>query len=172
MFSTRTSSVLSKSVRALATKHVNYAQLPPQPYKATSTLFQEKAPSYEQVVAARNKYLAPSLRTFQAFDEPLVLKDAWMQYIWDIQGRKYVDLLGQNLCISVGHRHPAVTAAAVDQVVPPVVFIFISGCCCSCAERYNARCRCRRSGCAARSFYFYSVVVARVLNARTRAKRR
>ena len=110
-------------------------------YTPTSPLFAEIAqnkPSYDDVVAARNKYLAPSLRTFQAYDTPLVLSSASMQYMYDIQvggraasarsakrrvltpgrrqGRRYVDLLGQNLCISVGHRHPKVTAAAVDQM--------------------------------------------------------
>lgn len=34
----------------------------------------------------------------------------------DVHGNKYIDLLGQNLCISVGHAHPKVTKAAVEQM--------------------------------------------------------
>ena len=33
------------------------------------------------------------------------------QYLWDEGGRKYTDLLGMNVCISVGHAHPVVNAA-------------------------------------------------------------
>jgi len=68
------------------------------------------------VVALRRKYLSPSLLTFEAFDKPLVLVKGEMQYMWDIQGNKYIDLLGQNLCISVGHCHPKVVKAATDQL--------------------------------------------------------
>lgn len=39
-----------------------------------------------------------------------------MQYMWDSEGNKYIDLLGQNLCISVGHGHPKVTNAAIEQM--------------------------------------------------------
>lgn len=39
-----------------------------------------------------------------------------MQYMWDVKGRKFIDLLGQNLCISVGHCHPTVVDAAVKQL--------------------------------------------------------
>jgi alanine-glyoxylate transaminase/(R)-3-amino-2-methylpropionate-pyruvate transaminase len=39
-----------------------------------------------------------------------------MQYLWDERGRRYIDLLGMNVCISVGHAHPKVTAAVTEQV--------------------------------------------------------
>jgi len=64
----------------------------------------------------RNKHLSPSMRTFQAYDKPLVLERGEMQYMWDSEGNKYIDLLGQNLCISVGHGHPVVTEAAIAQM--------------------------------------------------------
>jgi len=55
----------------------------------------------EEVIQLRDKYLSPVLRTFQAYDDPLVLDRGSGQYLWDSKGNKYVDLLGQNLCISV-----------------------------------------------------------------------
>ena len=39
-----------------------------------------------------------------------------MQYLWDEKGNKYTDLLGMNVCISVGHAHPKVTAAVKEQI--------------------------------------------------------
>ena len=33
--------------------------------------------------------------------------------------RKYIDLLGMNVCISVGHSHPKVVAAAMEQAQDP-----------------------------------------------------
>jgi hypothetical protein len=76
----------------------------------------KKSAKYEEVVGLRRKYLSPSLLTFEAFDTPLVLEKGRMQYMWDSEGNKYIDLLGQNLCISVGHCHPKVVKAAVDQL--------------------------------------------------------
>ena len=38
-----------------------------------------------------------------------------MQYLWDADGRRYIDLLGMNVCVSVGHAHPEVVAAAMAQ---------------------------------------------------------
>lgn len=72
--------------------------------------------NYDEVVQLRRKYLSPSLLTFEAYDKPLVLVKGEMQYMWDSEGNKYIDLLGQNLCISVGHCHPKVVKAAVDQL--------------------------------------------------------
>jgi 4-aminobutyrate aminotransferase-like enzyme len=74
------------------------------------------AAQHSAVVYNRDHYLSPSLRTFQAFDEPFVIAKGSMQYIWDDAGKKYIDLLGQNLCISVGHCHPKVTQAAIAQM--------------------------------------------------------
>ena len=71
---------------------------------------------YDTVVGHRKKFLSPSLTTFEAYDTPLVLKRGEMQYIWDSNDNKYIDLLGQNLSISVGHCHPVVVEKAVEQM--------------------------------------------------------
>ncbi|MCZ4353096.1 aspartate aminotransferase family protein [Roseovarius aestuarii] len=63
----------------------------------------------------RDAYYAASLTKFVPFREPLVFKKGQMQYLWDVEGQKYTDLLGMNLCISVGHSHPRVVAAAMEQ---------------------------------------------------------
>lgn len=49
------------------------------------------------------------------FADPIVFRRGQGQYLWDNEGRKYTDLLGMNVCISVGHSHPRVVAAAMEQ---------------------------------------------------------
>lgn len=68
------------------------------------------------IINLRHRFQSPSLKTFEAYDEPLVLTRGSMQYIWDSDDKKYLDLLGQNLCISVGHCHPKVVKAATIQM--------------------------------------------------------
>lgn len=63
----------------------------------------------------RDRYYAASQRRFVPFREPMVFRRGEMQYLWDAEGRRYVDLLGMNVCISVGHSHPKVVAAAMEQ---------------------------------------------------------
>ena len=65
--------------------------------------------------ARRDNFYAASQRKFIPFKEPMVFQKGSMQYLWDVEGRKYTDLLGMNVCISVGHSHPRVVAAAMEQ---------------------------------------------------------
>jgi len=70
---------------------------------------------YEATATRRNRFMSPSLGTFVAFQTPIILKRGYMQYVWDEKGKQYLDCLAQNLCISVGHCHPFVTAEARKQ---------------------------------------------------------
>ncbi|MEO1191806.1 MAG: aspartate aminotransferase family protein [Pseudomonadota bacterium] len=63
----------------------------------------------------RERYYAASQRRFVPFAEPLVLSKGEGQYLWDNDGKRYIDLLGMNVCISVGHAHPRVVQAATEQ---------------------------------------------------------
>ncbi len=63
----------------------------------------------------RDQYFAASQSKFVPFAEPLVMRRGQGQYLWDNQDNKYIDLLGMNLCISVGHSHPRVVEAAMAQ---------------------------------------------------------
>jgi alanine-glyoxylate transaminase/(R)-3-amino-2-methylpropionate-pyruvate transaminase len=76
----------------------------------------ETSSSYDTIVGKRQQFLSPSLRTFQAYSRPLVLQRGDAQYLWDVGGKKYVDLMAQNLCISVGYNHPLVTREARKQI--------------------------------------------------------
>lgn len=74
-----------------------------------------EADGYAETVARRTRYLSPALKTFQAFDKPLMLVRGERQFLWDDAGKRYLDCLAQNLCISVGYNHPVVTEAVVRQ---------------------------------------------------------
>ncbi|GIL02743.1 MAG: hypothetical protein BroJett030_26420 [Alphaproteobacteria bacterium] len=72
--------------------------------------------SYDRIADGRRAFLSPSLATFTAYRRPLALKRGRGQYVWDIEGRRYLDCLAQNLCISVGYSHPAVLEAVIRQM--------------------------------------------------------
>jgi alanine-glyoxylate transaminase / (R)-3-amino-2-methylpropionate-pyruvate transaminase len=71
--------------------------------------------SLAATAARRDRFYSASQRKFVPFKDPMVFKKGSMQYLWDAEGRKYIDLLGMNVCISVGHSHPTVVAAAMKQ---------------------------------------------------------
>ena len=71
--------------------------------------------SVEATAKRRDRYYAASQRKFVPFKDPMVFRKGAMQYLWDIEGKKYTDLLGMNVCISVGHSHPVVVKAAMEQ---------------------------------------------------------
>jgi len=68
------------------------------------------------IAERRRRYLSPSLGTFVAYEDPVVWQRGRGQYLWDNQGRRYLDCMAQNVCISVGHAHPGVLAAVRAQM--------------------------------------------------------
>jgi 4-aminobutyrate aminotransferase-like enzyme len=77
-----------------------------------------KAPSElgrsEDVIQKHHKYLWPAVTNF--YQRPLVVDRGHMQYIWDLEGRQYLDFFGGILTISVGHTNPKVTSRIKAQV--------------------------------------------------------
>ena len=71
--------------------------------------------SLSAIAAKREQFFAASQRKFVPFKDPMIFRRGSMQYLWDEAGQKYIDLLGMNVCISVGHSHPKVVAAAMEQ---------------------------------------------------------
>ena len=60
--------------------------------------------------------MSPTYGSFQTFKDPVVIERASGQFCFGPNGEKYLDLLANNLTISVGHAHPRVTAAAKNQI--------------------------------------------------------
>jgi alanine-glyoxylate transaminase/(R)-3-amino-2-methylpropionate-pyruvate transaminase len=76
----------------------------PQPYHG---------PPAEHVLRLRRQFLNPGL--FLYYKRPLMIVEGKKQYVFDEQGRRYLDALGGIVTISVGHCHPEVVAAARRQ---------------------------------------------------------
>jgi len=70
----------------------------------------------EEIIKRRNQYYAASQSAFVPYEKPLILKKGEGQYLWDELDNKLIDLLGMNLCISVGHAHPDVVSAVTEQI--------------------------------------------------------
>ena len=71
--------------------------------------------SLQGTAARRERYYAATQRKFVPFRDPMIFRKGSMQYLWDETGRRYIDLLAMNVCISVGHSHPVVVGAAMAQ---------------------------------------------------------
>lgn len=84
------------------------AQIPPADPLSTDW-------STEGIVRRRDRFYAASQRAFVPYKTPLIFKRGQGQYLWDEADRRYIDLLGMNVCVSVGHAHPKVTAAVQAQ---------------------------------------------------------
>jgi alanine-glyoxylate transaminase/(R)-3-amino-2-methylpropionate-pyruvate transaminase len=72
--------------------------------------------SRETILGKRAAYFAATQRAFVPYSKPLIIRRGFMQHVWDEDGNRLIDLLGMNLCISVGHSHPKVVAAVKSQV--------------------------------------------------------
>ncbi|NXX67094.1 AGT2 aminotransferase, partial [Spizella passerina] len=69
---------------------------------------------YERVQKIREQNIAPSLKTY--YQRPLLLHQGHMQWLFDHEGRRYLDLFAGIVTVSVGHCHPKVTMATQKQL--------------------------------------------------------
>ncbi|XP_034689053.1 alanine--glyoxylate aminotransferase 2 homolog 2, mitochondrial-like [Vitis riparia] len=70
-------------------------------------------PSAAEILKKRQEYLSPSL--FHFYSNPLNLVDGKMQYLFDENGRRYLDAFGGIATVCCGHCHPDVVEAIVSQ---------------------------------------------------------
>ena len=67
----------------------------------------------DEIVRKHKEYLWPSVTNY--YQRPLVADHASMQYLWDIEGRRYLDFFGGIVTIGVGHCNPKVTSKLIAQ---------------------------------------------------------
>jgi 4-aminobutyrate aminotransferase-like enzyme len=67
-----------------------------------------------EVIQKHKDYIFPCVTTY--YTEPLVASHALGNYVWDVEGRRYLDFFGGILTISVGHCNPKVTGRIKEQV--------------------------------------------------------
>lgn len=68
----------------------------------------------DEILHKHKEYLFPCVLNYYA--EPLVAERGQAQYLWDSEGKRYLDFFGGILTISVGHCHPKITARIKQQV--------------------------------------------------------
>ena len=67
----------------------------------------------EEVVRKHKEFLWPAVTNY--YQRPLVADHGQMQYLWDLEGRKYLDFFGGILTVSVGHANPKITGKIKAQ---------------------------------------------------------
>ena len=75
-------------------------------------VFPKRARTKEETLVVRRKRLGGNLSI--AYRSPVKIVRGWMQYLFDEQGRKYID--AYNNVAHVGHCHPRVVGAAQNQI--------------------------------------------------------
>ena len=71
----------------------------------------------DEIIRKHQQYMFKCITTY--FKDPLVIDHAKGQYVYDLEGRQYLDFLGGIVTISVGHANPKVTEkikAQIDRV--------------------------------------------------------
>ena len=67
-----------------------------------------------QILLAQKEFLFPAV--FNYFKEPLVISHAKDQYVWDIDGKQYLDFFGGIVTVSVGHCNDEVNRKVHAQI--------------------------------------------------------
>src|SRR5579863_5707498 len=68
----------------------------------------------QEILLAQKEFLFPAV--FHYFKEPLVISHAKDQYVWDADGKQYLDFMGGIVTISVGHCNEQVNEKVHDQI--------------------------------------------------------
>ena len=68
----------------------------------------------EEIILANREFLFPAV--FHYYREPLVIARAKDQFVWDADGRQYLDFFGGIVTISVGHCNAEVTRRVHEQL--------------------------------------------------------
>uniref|UniRef100_A0A2C9L7P5 Uncharacterized protein n=1 Tax=Biomphalaria glabrata TaxID=6526 RepID=A0A2C9L7P5_BIOGL len=63
-----------------------------------------EGPDLNSVLSTRKNNLNPALFTF--YKEPVYVHQGYMQYLWDTNNKRYLDLFAGIVTVSVGHCHP------------------------------------------------------------------
>ncbi|CAN1277095.1 Alanine--glyoxylate aminotransferase 2 homolog 3, mitochondrial [Linum perenne] len=77
----------------------------PEPYSG---------PSVDEILSKRRQFLNPSM--FYLYEKPVNIVEGRMQYLFDEEGRRYLDGFGGIATVNCGHCHPDVVDAIVNQV--------------------------------------------------------
>ncbi|XP_019216561.1 alanine--glyoxylate aminotransferase 2, mitochondrial isoform X2 [Oreochromis niloticus] len=89
---------------------VDIPEMPPCSFK----LEEYKGMSKEQMMEIRKQNCMTMKITY--YKKPVFIHQGYMQWLWDVDGKRYLDLFAGVATVSVGHCHPKVTAATQRQL--------------------------------------------------------
>lgn len=95
------------SKRYFATKA---PQLPPFDYVPPKY----EGPSFDEVKEMRKKHIPSAI--FSYYKNPIMITSGKMQYLYDVTGKRYLDLFAGIVTVSVGHCHPEIVKAGQEQM--------------------------------------------------------
>lgn len=79
----------------------------PEPYQGMSK---------ERLLEIRKQNCNPMTMKIIHYKKPVYINQGYMEWLWDVDGRRYLDLFAGVATVSVGHCHPKVTEAAEKQL--------------------------------------------------------
>jgi len=68
----------------------------------------------DEIAGMRKKHFLPTAGHYH--NKPIQLTKAQGAYVWDNEGKKYLDSIGGIVCISAGHNHPKIKKAMIDML--------------------------------------------------------
>ncbi|XP_013136506.1 PREDICTED: alanine--glyoxylate aminotransferase 2, mitochondrial-like [Papilio polytes] len=71
-------------------------------------------PSIARIEHIKSTNIPPAI--FDVYQKPLIIHQGHKQWLYDHEGRRYLDLFGGIATISVGHSHPKIAAALQEQI--------------------------------------------------------
>ncbi|MEQ1762101.1 MAG: aminotransferase class III-fold pyridoxal phosphate-dependent enzyme, partial [Pyrinomonadaceae bacterium] len=74
----------------------------------------EQRSTVSDAVRKHKKFLFPAVANY--YQEPIAIARGEGEFVWDDQGKKYLDCFGGVLTVSVGHANERVNKAWIDQV--------------------------------------------------------
>ncbi|KAG7269837.1 hypothetical protein CRUP_032360 [Coryphaenoides rupestris] len=77
---------------------------------------QHRDMSKERMMDIRKRICNPMTMKVTYYKSPVFAHQGHMQWLWDVDGKRYLDLFAGVATVSVGHCHPKVTAAATAQM--------------------------------------------------------
>ncbi len=75
--------------------------------------------SNEELINFRTKHFLPTAGFYHK--EPIQLVKAQGTYVWDSEGKRYLDAIGGIVCISAGHNHPKIKKALIEAIEDDVI---------------------------------------------------
>ncbi|XP_044756410.1 alanine--glyoxylate aminotransferase 2, mitochondrial [Coccinella septempunctata] len=72
-----------------------------------------QGPTAEEISFIRQSNVTPILKPL--YQKPLMLHQGHMQWLYDNKGKRYLDMFGGICTVSVGHCHPKITEAVINQ---------------------------------------------------------